>query len=295
MKKILLKTTIPSTAEDWSIARFSLLAECLAGLRDKEGRPEFEVEARDRCEDAAGNDPDLSGLAASDIDQLWLFAVDVTGALTPRDVAGIDAFRRRGGACMLTRDHADMGSCLSRLPVVGRAHHFRTIAPESELERQARDDPYTMTIDWPNYHSGANGDYQTVTATEPLHPVMQRADGTAIRYLPAHPHEGAVSAPDEAKGMAVVVATGASLATRRRFNIAVAFEGTDGQGRALAEATFHRFADYNWEPSRGAPAFVTEPVGSSLRASAEAWADTRAYVGNIARWLGPAKTALAAR
>ena len=233
VQKILLKTTIPTTAEDWSIARFSLLAALLAGLHDDAGRLQFMVEARDRSQDAAGDDPDLAGLAGSAFDQLWLFAVDVTGALTPADVAGIDAFRRRGGACMLTRDHADMGSCLSRLPVVGRAHHFHSTTPESELERQARDDPYTLTIDWPNYHSGANGDFQTVAATDPLHAAMRRAEG-----------------------------------------------------KAIAEATFHRFADYNWEPAQGAPAFVTEPVGGSLRAHPEAWADTQAYSANIARWLG---------
>ena len=27
---------------------------------------------------------------------------------------------------------------------------------------------------------------------------------------------------------------------------------------AIAESTFHHFADYNWDPSRGCPSFVSE-------------------------------------
>ena len=37
-------------------------------------------------------------------------------------------------------------------------------------------------------------------------------------------------------------------------------------GRALAESTFHHFADYNWDLDRGAPSFVTEPPGTEIKA-----------------------------
>ena len=37
--RILLQTTIPPTEDDWSIARFGLLTEYLAGLRDAVGQP----------------------------------------------------------------------------------------------------------------------------------------------------------------------------------------------------------------------------------------------------------------
>jgi hypothetical protein len=286
MHRVLLKTTIATTHDDWSISRFSMLADLLRSQCDKTGRRLFEVEARDRIEGRLGDDVDLSGLVAGGFDQLWLFAVDVTGALTPNDVAGIDAFREHGGGCMLTRDHFDMGSCLTRLKLVGKAHHFHALNPEPEPERRARDDPDTLQIDWPNYHSGANGDFQEVKASSPLHPVMRRSDGGAIRYLPSHPHEGAVSVPIEAEGIARVLATGISRTTGRQFNIAVAFESDEaGSGRVLAEATFHRFADYNWDPESGAPSFVTEPSSRGLGTHPAAMEDTRAYAANSARWL----------
>jgi len=86
-----------------------------------------------------------------------------------------------------------------------------------------------------------------------------------------------------------VVATGTSKATGRRFNIAVAFDRVrDGEGRAVAESTFHHFADYNWEPAQGCPSFVSEPCGDGMRRNPEARRDAEARVSNLARWLLPA-------
>jgi hypothetical protein len=105
-----------------------------------------------------------------------------------------------------------------------------------------------------------------------------------IRYLPAHPHEGAVSAP--ANQAARVIASSYSKATGRPFNIAVAFESEDGKGRAIAQSTFHHFADYNWDTRKGAPSFVDEPPGDGIYRNPEALTDTHQYVRNVALWLG---------
>ena len=42
-KKILLQTTIPTTEDDWSIARFSSLAALLRDARDESGNALYEV------------------------------------------------------------------------------------------------------------------------------------------------------------------------------------------------------------------------------------------------------------
>jgi hypothetical protein len=72
----------------------------------------------------------------------------------------------------------------------------------------------------------------------------------------------------------------------------VAFESrTDGHGnrlgRGVAESSFHHFADYNWDTSRGAPSFVTEPDGQGMRNEPRALADIKRYVRNLAFWLAP--------
>jgi hypothetical protein len=68
------------------------------------------------------------------------------------------------------------------------------------------------------------------------------------------------------------------------FNIAIAFEA-NGKGRALVDSSFHHFLDYNLDPSKGCPSFVSEPPGHAIVENAEAAEDARAYARNIALWL----------
>ena len=276
--KILLQTTITTTADDWSIARFDMLRSFLAGLRDDAGAPLFEVTARDRAP-LGSPDPVLSNLAGSDYEALWLFAVDTGDNLTPEDCAGIAAFRRRGGGIMVTRDHMDLGSSICTLGGIGAAHHFHTHNVNPDDARHVIDDPYTTYISWPNFHSGANGDYQEIFIVGPVHPVL-----AGVRYLPAHPHEGDVDAPP-GEPSARVIATGRSKVTGQLFNLAVAFEASDAGGRAIAQSTFHHFADYNWDIAAGCPSFVSEPPGHAMAANPAAQASVRAYARNVALWL----------
>ena len=283
--KVLLQTTIATTGDDWSIARFSRLGALLRAQYDGDGRPIFEVTMRDR-ERPGAPDPVLASLDETDFDQMWLFAVDVGDGLTAQDCEGISRFRRNGGGLMVTRDHMDLGSSICTLGGVGKAHYFHSRNLDPDLTRRAIDDPYTTAISWPNYHSGANGDFQEIEVNGPVHPVLaDPASPTgAIRFLPSHPHEGAVGAPEGEA--ARVIARGTSKATGRRFNIAIAFEPGPDRGPALAESTFHHFADYNWDTRSGAPSFVSEPPGDAIMHTPQAIADTHRYVVNVARWLG---------
>ena len=182
--RILLQTTIPTIDDDWHIGRFSLLRRYLEGLAADDGTPLFAVAARDRAP-VGQPDPVLSTLDTSAYDELWLFAVDVGDGLTAQDCAGISAFRRRGGGLLVSRDHMDLGSSVCDLAGVGSAHYFHSKNQPPDPARRRVDDPYTTTILWPNYHSGANGDYQRITISGAEHPVL-----SGVRYLPAHPHEG---------------------------------------------------------------------------------------------------------
>ena len=285
MQRILLKTTIGPVADDWNIDRFSLLTRHLASRRDPGGSPLYEVVAADRRENGDGDDSDLSGLAAGTFDQLWLFAVDVAGALTRRDCADILAFRRRGGGLFLTRDHQDMGASLLGLGPIGATHHFHSVNPDPDPAHSCRDDTGTPQIDWPNFHSGANGDLQEVSATAPLHPLMTSASGAPLRRLPAHPHEGEVGVPPVLARVARIVAEGRSVAGTR-FNFCVAVDEPAPSGRVVSDSSFHHLVDYNWDPRLGAPSFVDEPAGAGVLAGADALADTHRYVENIAAWLG---------
>jgi hypothetical protein len=282
---ILLQTTIRTIEDDWHVGRFSLLRRFLARLSADDGTPLFSVSARDRVP-TGQPDPVLSTLDNSDYKELWLFAVDTGDGLSEQDCAGISRFRQRGGGLLVARDHMDLGSSVCAVGGVGAAHYFHSKNPEPDPTRHRIDDPYTREILWPNYHSGANGDYQEIQAAGAPHPVLfdPSAPGGLIRYLPAHPHEGAVGAPAN-DPTARVIATGRSRVTGVTFNIAVAFEPSHAGGPAIAESTFHHFADYNWDPAMGAPSFVDEPPGDGLARLPQARLSTERYVRNVALWL----------
>ncbi len=283
--RILLQTTLPTIADDWHIGRFSMLRDHLAGLADEGGTPLFALTARDRTPPGA---PDLvlSTIDRSDFDQLWLFAVDTGDGLDPEDCAAIGRFRELGGGLLVARDHMDLGCSVCTLGGVGNAHFFHSTHLEPDETRHVIDDRVTTNISWPNYHSGANGDFQEMAVIEPIHPVLRDPDAQdgLIHYLPAHPHEGAVGAPAN-DPTARVVATGMSKASGRGFNIAVAFEPSRDGGPGWAESTFHHFANYNWDPASGCPSFVTEAPGDALSRSPEAQRSIRRYVRNLALWL----------
>ncbi|CAB3761901.1 hypothetical protein [Paraburkholderia humisilvae] len=282
--QILLQTTIPPADNDWSIARFSRLTELLRTHRDDDERVTFNVVARDR--DPLGQpDSILSRLDETEFDELWLFAVDEGNGLAPEDCAGITRFRQSGRGLLVTRDHMDLGCSLCTLGGVGKAHHFHTRNLHPDESTRVADDPYTTDISWPNFHSGANGDFQEVTIVGPTHPVLASPDSPAgaIRFLPAHPHEGAVTAPEDEP--ARVIARGTSKATGKRFNLAVAFEPSPAGGPAVAQSTFHHFADYNWDTRLGCPSFVSELPGNGMQTEQQALRDTQRYAVNVALWL----------
>lgn len=285
--KILLQTTIAYDEDDWHIGRFSLLRDELTALTGDNGAPLAEVTARDREPDANGVDPVLATIDRSDYDQVWIIGVDVGGntGINGAECTALSNFRRNGGAIFSTRDHQDLGVSLCNLGGIGAAHFFHSKHPDPDPERNQRDDPFTTAIDFPNYHSGSNGDVQRVQAVGPVHPVMAGEGGTTLGSLPAHPHEGGVGAPPD-NPQARVVVSGTSQVTHRPFNIAVAFEGENGAGRGWAESTFHHFCDYNWDTKAGCPSFVTEPPSDAIAKNPSLLDDTKRYVANLARWLG---------
>ncbi len=280
--RILLQTTITECADDWDVSRFSLLADELRACG-------HHVIARNRA--CQTDDPVLSHLDELDFDQLWLLAVDVGDGLTAADAEGIRRFRERGGGVLTARDHQDLGCCLNRLGFLGVVNEFHD---ENVDRHDLCDDQDNPDISWPNYHSGANGDYQPVLVDGEPHELL-RTNRTAsghIEWFPAHPHEGMVSA----KGLpARVIAKGRSTATGRHFNLAVVVDGersADGRpmGRAIAESTFHHFADYNWDLAAGAPSFVSDRPGAQIANDPSRLEIFKGYVANIAQWLHPVST-----
>src|SRR6266850_3872697 len=293
--RILLQTTIPQTDNDWTVERFSLLREYLSSLSDANGDRLIEVTARNREVTAAGDDAVLSQLDHRDLDELWLFAVDAGKGLSTKDCESITRFRQRGGGILATRDHQDLGSSICTIGGVGAAHFFHSRHLDPDESQRTPDDQETRSISWPNYHSGSNGDYQRISAVEPVDKLLRYpASSGSIEFFPAHPHEGAVGVP-QSERHARVIATGTSQTTGRPFNLAVAFERSrdeDGNnlGRAVAESSFHHFVDYNWDIDRGCQSFVVEPPSGGIKREPDKLEHVKRYVRNLALWLAPGQS-----
>jgi hypothetical protein len=99
----------------------------------------------------------------------------------------------------------------------------------------------------------------------------------SIEYFPSHPHEAGIGIPADEKTR--VIATGFSQMTGRPFNLIVALDDSDGYGsrlgRAIAESSFHHFADYNWNIGMGCPSFVDELPGDGFKRKPEKLKDIR--------------------
>ena len=291
MIKILIQTTIPYEENNWHVGRFSLVTEHLRSIRAENGEPMFDVRTRDREPDANGDDPLLAAVDELDFDEVWLTAADSGNGLSTAECEAFTRFRQKGGGILSMRDHMDLGASLCSIHGIGQANFFHSMNQEPDETRRRRDDIVTETIDFPNYHSGRNGDFQEIITGDTVHPLLKRKDGTAIRFFPAHPHEGAVGAPSD-DSSASVIAYGTSKVSGAAFNLVVAFEPVKGEtegelGRAAVHSSFHHFADYNWNPELGCPDFVTEAPGDGYASDPDALNDIKTYVGNLALWLAP--------
>ncbi len=290
--KILLQSTIPYEVNNWHIGRFSMLRDHLASIRSGDGGRLFDLTARDREPATDGIDPMLASVDDLGFDEIWLMAADFGNGLTEAECEAVSRFRRSGGGILSTRDHQDLGASICSIHGIGQANFFHSTNPEPDEARRVRDDRDTEMIDFPNYHSGRNGDPQRIAARDPLHPLLRRPDGTAIEYFPAHPHEGAVGVPT-GDTTSRVVACGTSKITGTSFDLVVAFERSEHEGgvngRAAAHSSFHHFADYNWAPAMGCPDFVSETPGNGFESDPEKLNDIKTYATNLALWLAPLK------
>ena len=101
-------------------------------------------------------------------------AVDVGDGLTAADADGHPALPRERwrGADRARPPGPGLLSVRPRFDRRGQPLPRQEPGPEHD-----RDDQDTPTISWPNYHSGANGDYQPVFADGPVHELL-RTDRT---------------------------------------------------------------------------------------------------------------------
>ena len=165
--KVLLQTTIPTTADDWIYRAFqsarTILARAAAPrrapVRGDDARPRKSWRTRSRALHAR----------SERFDEMWLFAVDVGDGLTAAGLRGDFAFSEAGPRPAGHAGSHGFGILDLRFGEAS-ARRITFIAATSTPmpARRAPDDSITTSISWPNFHSGANGDYQEIRAIAPF-------------------------------------------------------------------------------------------------------------------------------
>lgn len=277
--RALLQSTIATDANDWCIARFSLLADQIrqAGMALD---PDFALTVQDYPAAGPGRDQLHSDLAAGHYGQVWLMAPDLDNGPEPAFFAALEAAVAAGTQLVIARDHTDLGTSLLALDgclaSVTTTQTFKRTWPGLPSDSEYVN-PGCPAIDTPCVVTGQNGGVQ-ICRKRSDHPLL--AFDTLIPghlVLPAHPHEGVIR-PTAASQQ--VLLSSHSI-TSGREQITAILDEAPGRGAVLHHSTFHHFADFNLEVGRGAPDFVIDPPSGQITQSPELLADQRAYVAAV--------------
>jgi hypothetical protein len=131
--------------------------------------------------------------------------------------------------------------------------------------------------------TGQNGGAQ-ICRKRSEHPIL--AIETTIEghlILPAHPHEGVLQ--PQGPHQQVLLSSHSISSGREQITAVLEEDPTSGRGVVLHHSTFHHFADFNLDVSRGCPSFVLDPPSDQIRRSPALLNDLKAYVSSVVGYL----------
>ena len=281
----LLQTTIGADPDDWCVERFSHLAGLIRAAGEAL-RPTFTVVAQNYPGSAPERSALETKLSEGAYDQVWLIAPDLDNGPDPGFFKALEGAVARGTHLVVATDHTDLGSSLLQLggclASITTTQTFGRQWPNlpSDREYVNADCP---GITRPCVVTGQNGGVQ-ICRVRADHPILA-IDTTIAGHLllPAHPHEGVLTPHGDQQQ---VLLSSHSISSGREQVTAVIDEDSDGhRGVVLHHSTFHHFADFNLDVSRGCPSFVIDPPSQQIKQSPELLNDLRAYVASVVRYL----------
>ena len=283
MANALLQITIPQNDDDWGSDRFSLLRQNIEiGCRQQDANAS--CIAQSYPTDQAAIESLHQDLRAGHYSQAWVIGADAGDTPGASFYQALEAARRQGTSIVYARDHADLGAsvrnCSASLQSLGQTNQFRSLDTNPDPERTEYVNPNCPGILWPCVFTGQNGGVQLVEKMVD-HPILA-FDSLMAKALviPAHPHEGVLipnSADQKVLLQGYSVLSGAS-------QISAVIEDQPGSGAVLAHSTFHHFADFNLDVSKGCPSFVTDPPSSQIADNPWILDDIRNYIRSAAAY-----------
>ena len=281
----LLQTTIGADPDDWCVERFSLLAELIQSAGQAH-TPGFQLQVQNHPQQPEDRLALQGQLREGAFDQVWLIAPDLENGPEPAFFEALEAAVTAGTHLVVATDHTDLGSCLLQLQgclgSVARTQVFGRDWPElpSDREYVNADCP---GITRPCVVTGQNGGVQ-ICRKRSEHPIL--AFETMIEghlILPAHPHEGVLQ--PQGATQQVLLSSHSISSGREQITAILDEDPASGRGVVLHHSTFHHFADFNQDVSRGCPSFVLDPPSSQIQSSPALLNDLKAYVNAVVGYL----------
>lgn len=281
----LLQTTIGADADDWCIERFSLLAAQIRAAGEAQ-QPGFQLLVQNHPSSAEDRLKLQNQLRSGHFEQVWLIAPDLDNGPEPAFFEALEAAVAGGTHLVLATDHTDLGSCLLQLDGclsnVGRTQTFGRSWPDLPSDQEYANDA-CPAIQRPCVVTGQNGGVQ-ICRQRLDHPIL--AFDTTIAghlILPAHPHEGVLQ--PQGPHQQVLLSSHSISSGREQITAVLDEEPGSSRGVVLHHSTFHHFADFNQDVSRGCPSFVLDPASDQIRHSPALLNDLKAYVQAVVGYL----------
>lgn len=280
--RALVQTTIARDLNDWCVHRFSLLAEQIRRSGQRLD-PSFEVVSQDYPTDPSERETLHQQLRDGYFGQVWLMAPDLDNGPEPAFFEALEAAVGAGSHLIIARDHTDLGSSLlnlsGRLEAVTRTQVFLRSSSEQP-------DPHEYVnlqcpgIETPCVITGQNGGVQ-ICRKRAEHPLLQfqtLIPGHVV--MPAHPHEGVITSTTPSQ---TILLSSYSVRSGRE-QITAIIDETSTHGWVLHHSTFHHFADFNLDVSKGAPDFVLDPSSQQIKESPMLLQDLYSYLDAVVRY-----------
>jgi hypothetical protein len=281
-RRALVQTTIPHDPGDWCVHRFGMLVEQIRRSGQKVD-PEFDVACQDYPADSSERAILHQQLSDGYFGQVWLMAPDLDNGPDQDFFEALEAAVQAGTHLILARDHTDLGSSLLKLsgllqPVTRTQVFLRSSSDQPDLNEYVN--AQCPGIQTPCVMTGQNGGVQICRkrADHPLLDFQTLIPGHVV--MPAHPHEGVILRTTPSQ---TVLLSSYSVRSGRE-QITAILDETSAAGWVLHHSTFHHFADFNLDVTKGAPSFVLDPSSSQVQDSPMLLQDLFAYLDAVVRF-----------
>lgn len=251
---------------------------------------------------------DGPGVNLEKFDQIWLFGIQPSGAISLGEVNAINKYMDRGGGLFATGDHGYLGNAMcGAIQRVKDMRHWASTDPDNQLDQVSMRGRYRNDTNKPSPGQVSSTQFNNQSDNIPQvifpvlssngkpHPLLSISKTVVptgiISIMPDHPHEGECKPvttfdgiPTQMVALSMVSAGNTASPSNKAATIPHAFNSIavwDGyqvkKGRIVVDSTWHHFVNINLN------GISSNPPYNGL--SNSDLAVVKQYYKNISKWM----------